>query len=201
MPLDVADYLSDTGHLTTVQHGAYLLLIMHYWKRGSLPEADDQLAAITRMTPAGWKLAKPTIQGFFRDGWKHERIEKEIAKAARISSKRSDAALQMHGMKDASAGQKHTHLTLTSTPNSLKNYKNLGEAKSKPSSGGWSPPKHGASGKGRVYLLADTDEWKAYAVDYREVHGADPKPNQHGGKWFKVMGEASPDPQQLRAMR
>ncbi len=112
MAFDVADYLSDTGHLTTAQHGAYLLLIMHYWKRGALPDADDQLAAITRMTPANWRQAKPTIQGFFYDGWKHGRIERELAKAAEISSKRSVAALRMHAMKDASAEQKHTHLHL-----------------------------------------------------------------------------------------
>jgi uncharacterized protein YdaU (DUF1376 family) len=152
MPLDVPDYLSDTGHLTTVQHGAYLLLIMHYWKRGSLPEADDQLAAITRMTAAGWKQAKPVIQSFFLDGWKHKRIEQELAKAAEISSKRRKAAEQMHAKKDANAPasaeqmQTQEHLTLTPTPHSLKNYKNLGEAKSQPSRGGWSPPRHGASG-------------------------------------------------------
>lgn len=51
MPLWIGDYLKDTSHLCAAEHGAYLLLIMHYWQTGSLPTEDRHLAMIARMEP------------------------------------------------------------------------------------------------------------------------------------------------------
>ena len=84
MPLFVADYLADTNRLTTVQHGAYLLLIMDYWRNGALPDDDAILAQVTRMSPDAWSIAKATIQAFFQienGKWTHRRIELEMEKA------------------------------------------------------------------------------------------------------------------------
>lgn len=85
MPLYVGDYLADTGHLTTVEHGAYLLLIMHYWRVGSLPVDDAKLARIARMTATEWRKVRKTIAAFFDDDWKHARIEFEMTESERIS--------------------------------------------------------------------------------------------------------------------
>lgn len=54
MPLYVGDYLGDTGHLTTTQHGAYLLLMMHYWRKGELPDDDRQLSKIAKLPLRTW---------------------------------------------------------------------------------------------------------------------------------------------------
>lgn len=79
MPLWVGDYLADTGHLTTVEHGAYVLLIMHYWRRGGLPDDDVKLASIARLPLEQWQSIRTTIQDLFYDGWKHKRVDIELA--------------------------------------------------------------------------------------------------------------------------
>lgn len=86
MPLYWGDYLRDTGHLSAAEHGAYLLLLGHYWvTRRPLPDDDRQLARIARMTPDEWADARSIIQAFFevRDGhWYQRRLEAELVTAA-----------------------------------------------------------------------------------------------------------------------
>lgn len=91
MPLYIAEYLADTGHLSAAEHGAYMLLIMHYWQNGSLPVDDRKLARICRMTDAEWDDTKPTLAEFFDDGWQHGRIEQELDTAQQTIAKRSAA--------------------------------------------------------------------------------------------------------------
>lgn len=91
MPLYVADYLADTTHLSAAEHGAYLLLIMHYWQAGGLPGGDRKLARIARMSDKEWKEARETIAEFFSEGWRHERIEKELGEANEKYERRAKA--------------------------------------------------------------------------------------------------------------
>ena len=84
MPLYIADYLSATSRLTTEQHGAYLLLLMDYWKNGAPPDNDSVLAQITKLSPDAWANARTMLQPFFeiQDGaWFQPRVENEMAKA------------------------------------------------------------------------------------------------------------------------
>ena len=65
MPFYVCDYLADTGHLTGAEHGAYVLLLMHSWRTGPLPDDDRTLATIARTDWSAWRRMAPTIRAFF----------------------------------------------------------------------------------------------------------------------------------------
>jgi uncharacterized protein YdaU (DUF1376 family) len=95
MPLYVGDYLRDTGHLTTEEHGAYFLLIMQAWTKGGiLPVNEAPLRSITKMDPKAWKASSATLLAFFQvdgDVLRHKRITIELATTGSISEKRKSA--------------------------------------------------------------------------------------------------------------
>lgn len=105
MPLYVGDYTGDTLHLTTLQHGIYFLLIIAYWRRGGpLPDNDDYLSGVSKLSLAEWQAHKPTLQAFFNvigGLWRHKRIDAELAKASRMQQ-----VLQAKALKGVQARRK-----------------------------------------------------------------------------------------------
>lgn len=67
LPLWTDAYLGDTTHLTTIEHGAYLLLLMTAWRSPDcrLPDDDRLLARYARCSPGQWKRLRPIIEPFF----------------------------------------------------------------------------------------------------------------------------------------
>ncbi|KAF3999185.1 YdaU family protein [Glaciimonas immobilis] len=102
MPLYVSDYLSDTMHLNTEQHGAYLLLLMAAWKsEARLPNDPEQLQAICRLSPAKWKASESVLKRFFHitpEYWINNRLREEMEKAIKNTE-----AKTVSGIKGAAA--------------------------------------------------------------------------------------------------
>jgi uncharacterized protein YdaU (DUF1376 family) len=123
MPLDIEDYLSDTHHLSAAEHGAYMLLIMRYWKDGGLPADERLIMRQTRLSPEQWTESRDVLAAFFEDGWRHKRIDTELAKATDIIGKRRAAAEAKHkrSKPDASAEQVQSTSTDTGVPPVTKN--------------------------------------------------------------------------------
>jgi len=126
MPLYVGDYLADTKHLTTIEHGAYLLLIMQYWQRGPLPDDDKTLRIITGLSAQQWRRARPKLAALFEleakcdskmlpavsanakqllsKCWHHKRLDEELEKAEILRIKR-----QLAGFKGGNASRGRTN--------------------------------------------------------------------------------------------
>lgn len=101
MPMYWDAYLADTTHLTTEEHGAYMLLLAAMWRRnGSVPDDDKDNARILGLTVGKWRKTKArfiaTISGFeaengeitqekLRKTW--ENTQEKIAKNASNGAK------------------------------------------------------------------------------------------------------------------
>jgi len=91
MPLYIGDYLAATAHLDAQESGAYLHLLMHSWKNGSLPANPEALRRIARIREHAWSSAWETLKPFFNfseDGSPHQK---------RLESIRSEWVVRKEG--------------------------------------------------------------------------------------------------------
>lgn len=90
-----ADYLLDTMSLTMEQHGAYWLLITHYYWNGEIPSEVNDIYALVRADNDERKAAVDTVlHRYFvkQDGkFTHSRIERELEKLGSMLRNQSKA--------------------------------------------------------------------------------------------------------------
>lgn len=111
-PFYVGDYMRDTAHLSMLEHGAYRLLLDHYYSTGQpLPDDEKQLHRICRAFDEQEQIAiKRVLQLFFLHDAKAKiytqgKVQKELNKKADISSKRAQAAKNKGKNQNANAEQ------------------------------------------------------------------------------------------------
>ena len=82
-PHYIKSYRRKTLHLTTLEHGAYRLLIDAYMLHGqALPNNDNVLAKIAGISDTEWLAIATTIRAFFTSSGtilKHKRCEHELS--------------------------------------------------------------------------------------------------------------------------
>lgn len=104
-------YVSNTMHLTTEEHGAYLLLMLTYYGTGKpLPGYERALASIAKVSLDRWAILSVALRPFFVEDttehgsiWRHERIEAELLAA---SSKHAAAVAKSKAANEARYGKK-----------------------------------------------------------------------------------------------
>lgn len=99
MPFWTDAYLADTQHLTTEEHGAYLLLLIQAWRSPdcALADNDDMMARQAGVSISKWKAMKPIIMAFWKldkrqKRWMQKRLKIEREKATVKKAKARDSA-------------------------------------------------------------------------------------------------------------
>ncbi len=135
MPMYWDAYLADTTHLTTEEHGAYMLLLAAMWRRdGAVPDDDKDNARILGLTLAKWRKTKrrfvDTISGFcIEEG----RVTQEKLKKTWETTQEKIEKNRRNGSKGGRASYlKNNDLNEAGATNSLKPKPNKPDPKPDP---------------------------------------------------------------------
>ena len=97
MQFVIPDYLADTGHLSTEQHGAYIMLLFNYWQTGKpLRNNSERLANVCGLSVKRFEEHRPILEEFFDvtdDVWIHHRVEEDLEQVLSKSTKARASAL------------------------------------------------------------------------------------------------------------
>jgi uncharacterized protein YdaU (DUF1376 family) len=189
MPWYVSKYLGDTLDLSTVEHGAYLLLLGAMWMAdGRIPNEPERLAAITKMRIQDWnKIGQNLISRFCiiegaNPGFvTQKRLLAELAKAKELIEKN-----RINGIKSGQKRQRPFNDRSTIVPtiaptkpptksqpnsNTLPPLKG-GQAAPIPSGGAATTPDHSPG----VYVEPPTPPHILAALAHHEAPRNDPPP-------------------------
>lgn len=122
-PRYVGDYQRKTSHLSLVEHGAYVMLLDHYYSTGKpLPANAPILHRVCRAFASDEQDAvQSVLDQFFvlePDGYHNRKADEELAKRGDITKKRADAANARHEKARANAGANagaNAHTTTATT--------------------------------------------------------------------------------------
>jgi len=119
MPMFWGDFFANTLHLSAQELGAYTALIGHAWEHDGNISVED-VQRVSRVSNRHWPKVRLRMTPFFNTSkvlnyWHHERVHAELTKAAEISNKRKDAALQKHSKSSANGHANSPHTTTTTT--------------------------------------------------------------------------------------
>jgi uncharacterized protein YdaU (DUF1376 family) len=133
LPLYTGDYQRDTLHLSMLEHGAYLKLLMYCWdQQGPAPDDDRKLAGICNARSKEEVTAvRAILEEFFvlmDGGWYNKRLEAELHKAeiasdqARIRGRMSaEARRQKYGTAQPRNALETLSIVSRKAPESLPN--------------------------------------------------------------------------------
>jgi uncharacterized protein YdaU (DUF1376 family) len=98
IPWNVPAYIADTTHLTTIQHGAYILILFCMWRHGGKLQDDDRILAAVAKLPVGiWKRIMGPIRALLMPADEpgfvtQKRLSKNLSHEIQVREKNSASA-------------------------------------------------------------------------------------------------------------
>ncbi len=201
-------YLADTTHLSTFEHGAYLLILMAMWRNGGkLAKDSKKLAMVAKVPPMLWRHVEKNIMDFMTvveepDGKLYitqGRLTRELNHAL-IRHKNREVAGRLGGIAKSLKNKKphggnavangdlrSSTITTTTTKERVIN-NGLGQ---KRGSGNAASSKAGTTrlkaGLNSFFIEEGTPQWSAWEASWRKTHGTGlPKSYGANGKahWY-----------------
>jgi uncharacterized protein YdaU (DUF1376 family) len=198
MPLYVNDFRLDTLDLKADEIGVYMIMLMIAWRRddAALPNDMDWLRRslkscfskfhghefnriVPKLLDRYWKLGAD-------DKWRNKRLtnerqiaDKRSANGKQNADKRWGNPIENNDLPDAKAMLSQSQSQREERKGDFRRVGGEGRG-----------PKHGAvsPSRGTIFIRDGTDDWAAYAEDYRKAFGKEPVVNDDGGHWFKIVG-------------
>lgn len=209
-------YLADTTHLSTIEHGAYLLLLMAMWrtKTNTLPNDPTVLARYAKLTSGQWQRVWPSIEAFFTvDGNSiaQGRLTREAEAVRQRSKSQSDNAKAKWRKENETPNAIASNWQ--SQPDAIHNHNHIHKEKDKKKAGSDDPDfvafyeayplKKARDGALRAYRAARNrgathEQIMAGCARYAaEKRDADPKYIKHPATWLNGgcwADESGPQP-------
>ena len=89
-----ARMLTSTRNFSTLEYGALVMLMDCLWCEGKLPDDDDEVRRLAKLSKPQWAKSRARIAEKFGPDWSHSELETERAEtAANIRTKRKSGSL------------------------------------------------------------------------------------------------------------
>ena len=89
-----ARMLTGTRNFSTLEYGALVTLMDCFWCEGGLPDDDDEVRKLAKLSKSQWAKSRARLAEKFGPNWSHDELATERSDtAANIRSKRESGSL------------------------------------------------------------------------------------------------------------
>lgn len=176
MPLNVAEFLTETAGMHPAEVGALVRLRIHHWQHGTIPAQESHLARIVGVSRPEWLVASKTLEPLFESAngcWLRGDWDDDLLLASQKHARAKARSAKAHTVKRTKNVSKNTASSVatssaTSTQNLLQ--ASLQAVLVAKSSEEFSPPKNNRQHTDLKGYLSQIPDKENLTVPYRECN-------------------------------